>query len=74
MPQEAPDATPEVIPLPDFLRKLSEDLRANAMLDQEVVSILDTHLINVDPNKKSGAAAADAIEKLAIQRAEAEHA
>ena len=74
MPQEEPIAAPEVISLPDFLRRLSEDLRSNSELDQDVVAILETHLISVEPNKKSGAAAADAIERLAIRRAEADHA
>lgn len=74
MPQENSGTPAEVVSLPDFLRKLSEDLQNNAALDQEVVSILNTHVINVEPNKKSGTLVADAIEKLAAHRAEANHA
>ncbi len=73
MPQDE-QAAPEVVPLPNFLRTLAEGLRANGQLDQELVAILETHLINVEPNDNSGAAAANAIEKLAVKRAEADHA
>ena len=74
MPQDDHAAAPDVVPLSDFLRTLSEGLRANTDLDQELVAILETHLINVEANDKSGVAAANAIEKLAIQRAGTEHA
>lgn len=73
MPQDE-QAAPEIAPLPDFLRTLAEGLRANAQLDQELVAILETNLINVEPTKESGAAAANVIERLAAQRAEADHA
>jgi hypothetical protein len=62
------------VTLPDFLHKLAKGLRENTELDQDLVAILESHLINAEPNDKSGVAAANAIEKLAIQRAEGNHA
>jgi len=67
-------AAPEVVPLPDFLTKLAQDLRANAEIDKDLVTIMETHLINVERHDKAGAAAANAIEQLAVQRVEPDHA
>ena len=73
MPMDEPNSAPEVIPLPDFIRKLSEGLRANAALDQDMVTILNTHLIEAEINDRSVEAAASAIEKLATDRSEKKH-
>lgn len=73
MPQDEQAAT-EVVPLPDFIRTLAEGLRANAEIDKDLIAILETQIINVERHDKSGAAAANAIEQLAAQRVEADHA
>lgn len=74
MPQDEQAAAPEVLPLPDFLTKLSQDLRANAEIDKDLITILEAKIINVERHDKAGAAAANAIEQLAVQRVEADHA
>lgn len=73
MPQDE-QAAPEVVPLPDFLRTLAEGLRANAEIDTDLIAILETQIINVERHDKAGVAAANAIEQLAVQRVEADHA
>jgi hypothetical protein len=71
MPQdEQPAAAQEVTPLPDFLTKLAQDLRANEQIDKDLIAILETQIINVERHDKSGAAAANAIEQLAARRVE----
>lgn len=74
MPQDEQAAAPEVTPLPEFLTKLAQDLRANEQIDKDLIAILETQIINVERHDKSGAAAANAIEQLAVRRVEADHA